>query len=80
MISKSDKPEHLISSYCPISLLPTFAKLFEKLILHRIKPTIDQYSILPKSQFGFHRKYNTIHQIHRITDKTISASFEIKQF
>ncbi|KAL4148240.1 hypothetical protein QTP88_002521 [Uroleucon formosanum] len=79
MISKPNKPKHLTSSYRPISLLPTFAKLFEKLILHRISPLVDQHNILPKSQFGFRRKHNTIHQIHRITDK-ISASFETKQY
>jgi len=79
MIAKPNKPKHLVSSFRPISLLPTFAKLFEKLIQHRITPIIDQHNILPKSQFGFRRKYNTIHQIHRITDK-ISASFETKQY
>jgi hypothetical protein len=62
MISKPNKPKHLISSHRPISLLPTFVKLFEKLILHRITSIIDQHSILPKSQFGFRRKHNTIHQ------------------
>jgi len=79
MISKPNKPKHLTSSYRPISLLPTFAKLFEKLILHRISPLIDQQNILPKSQFGFRRKHNTTQQIHRIVDK-ISSSFESKQF
>jgi hypothetical protein len=79
MISKPNKPKHLISSYRPISLLPTFAKLFRKLILHRITLIINQHNILPKSQFGFRRKHNTIYQIHRNTDK-ISASFETKQF
>ncbi|KAL4131520.1 hypothetical protein QTP88_008815 [Uroleucon formosanum] len=42
MISKPNKSKHLTSSYRPISLLPTFAKLFEKLILHRISSLIDQ--------------------------------------
>ena len=79
MISKPNKSKHLASSYRPISLLSTFAKLFEKLILHRITPINDQHNILPKSQFGFRHKHNTIHQIHRITDK-ISASFETKQY
>jgi hypothetical protein len=48
-ISKPNKLKHTISSYRPISLLSTFAKLFEKLILRRITPIIDQHSILPKS-------------------------------
>jgi len=79
MISKPNKPKHLTSSYRHISLLPSFEKLFDKLILHRITPIIDQHSILPKSQFGFSHKHNTIYQNHRITDK-ISASFKAKQY
>ena len=79
MISKPNNPKHLTNSYCPITLLLTFAKLFEKLILHRITLLINQYSILPKSQFGFRRKHNTVHQIHKITGK-ISASFKTKQY
>jgi len=49
MISKPNKSKHVTSSYRPISLLPTFTKLFEKLILHRITPLIEQHGILPKS-------------------------------
>lgn len=42
MISKQNKHKHPTSSYRPISLLATFAKLFEKLILPRVTPLIDQ--------------------------------------
>jgi hypothetical protein len=49
MISKPNKPKYLTSYYRPISSLPTFAKLFEKLILHRISSLIDQQNILSKS-------------------------------
>jgi len=79
IISKPNKSKHLTSSYHPISSLPTFVKLFEKLILYKITPIIDQYSILSKSQFVFRRKHNTIHQIHKNTDK-VSVSFETKQY
>uniref|UniRef100_A0A2S2R150 Putative RNA-directed DNA polymerase n=1 Tax=Sipha flava TaxID=143950 RepID=A0A2S2R150_9HEMI len=79
MISKPNKPKHLISFYRLINLLPTFVKLFKKLILYRISLIINQHSISPKSQLDFRRKHNTIHQIHRITYK-ISDSFETKPF
>ena len=45
IISNPNKPKHLTSSYCLINLLPIFAKLFEKLILHRITPLINQQYI-----------------------------------
>jgi hypothetical protein len=36
IVHKPHKPKHLISSYKPISLLPTLGKILEKIILKRI--------------------------------------------
>jgi len=36
MIPKPGKPENLVQSYRPISLLPTFSKIFERIFLSRI--------------------------------------------
>jgi hypothetical protein len=77
MVQKSNKPKHQISSYCPISLLPIIDKLFERILYKHITPIIQEKNVLPKTQFGFRTKHNTIHQIHRITYK-ISTSFEEK--
>lgn len=46
-----------------ISLLPTISKLFEKLLLKRLRPLIN----IPDFQFGFRNNHSTIDQIHRIT-------------
>jgi len=75
LIPKPNKPKNLVTSYRPISLLPTLAKLFEKIILKRIRPILHTVNIIPGSQFGFRAKHSTIHQIHRLTD-LISSSFE----
>ena len=79
LIPKPNKPKNLVTSYRPISLLPTLAKLFEKVILSRIRPILQAQNIIPNSQFGFRARHSTIHQIHRLTD-LISASLEKKQF
>jgi hypothetical protein len=68
-----------ITSYRPISLLLTLGKLSKKLLLKRITAIIHKNNILSVTQFGFRTKYNTIHQIHRITDH-ISTSFEKRPF
>ena len=60
-------------SYRPISLLPVLSKLFEKLFLTRIKPTLQEKSIIPDHQFGFRQKHATIEQAHRITNVTHNA-------
>ena len=77
LFPKPDKPIENTSSYRPISLLPFFSKLCEKLILKRIMPTINEKQIVPDTQFGFRNSHSTIHQIHRLVD-TISLTLEKK--
>jgi len=79
LIHKPSKPKHLSSSYRPISLLPTLAKIFEKIILKRIRPIVKFHNIIPHSPFGFRTNHSTIQQIHRLTDQ-IATSFEKKEF
>lgn len=65
--------------YRPISLLPFFSKLLAKLILKRIHPIIKDNNIISNSQFGFHEKHLTIHQIHQLAD-AISCLLEKKLY
>ncbi|GBP42596.1 RNA-directed DNA polymerase from mobile element jockey [Eumeta japonica] len=77
MILKPGKQIEEVSSYRPISLLPLIGKLFERVILNRLRPHLD--TILPEHQFGFRQKHATIEQIHRLTD-TISHALETKKY
>lgn len=52
-IKKSGKNESLIESYRPISLLPAIAKLFERLLLAKLKDVVAAKSIVPPNQYGF---------------------------
>lgn len=79
LVPKPNKPPDLISSFRPISLLPFFAKILEKLILKRILPSIAANSIIPNSQFGFRSAHSTIQQVHRVVD-AISYSLEKKLY
>jgi hypothetical protein len=79
LIPKPNKPKTLATSCRPISLLPTLAKLFKKILLKRIRPTMQTHKIIPNSQFGFRTKHSTVHQIHMLIEK-ISSSFKMKQF
>lgn len=75
MLLKPGKPAETVSSYRPISLLPTISKIFEKLLLKRLKPLVN----LPDHQFGFRNKHSTIEQIQRVTNK-IETALEEKKF
>jgi hypothetical protein len=68
MIQKPDKPPNDRKSYRPISLLPVISKLFERLLLKRLKLIIEHRNLIPQHQFGFREKHSTIDQVHRITD------------
>lgn len=75
MIRKPDKPANEVTSYRPISLLPALSKLFEKLLLKRLKPLIK----LPDFQFGFRTKHSTVDQCHRVVS-TIERALEEKKY
>lgn len=67
-LPKPGKPPEQVGSFRPISLLPVVSKVFEKLLLKRLKPIIETENLLPSHQFGFRNKHSTIDQVHRITD------------
>lgn len=79
LIHKPGKPSHLPSSYRPISLLPSFSKILEKIIIKRIYPIITEKKIIPDTQFGFRNNHSALHQVHRIVDN-IASSLEKKHF
>ena len=60
LIPKPGKDPKEVKSYRPISLLPIFAKLLEKLTLRRIDPDFTTSDWIPHHQFGFRRAHSTI--------------------
>ena len=78
MILKPGKPPNDVKSYRPISLLPIISKLFEKLLLKRLKPVLESHGLIPDYQFGFRSSHSTLDQVHRITH-VIEKSLEGKK-
>lgn len=79
MVRKPNKPENLLSSYRPISLLPVFSKVFERLFQKRMLPIIENLNIIPDHQFGFRHKHGTPEQCHRVVE-VIRESLEKKLY
>jgi len=67
-ILKPGKPPEEVQSYRPISLLPVLSKVFEKLLITRIQPTLQDKQIIPDQPFGFRKKHATTKQVHRIVN------------
>ena len=59
MIPKPGENPVDISSFRPISLLPTISKLPEKLILKKINKDLSRHDWIPNHKFGFLQAYST---------------------
>ena len=62
-VFKKDNPQ-LFENYRPISTLPIFSKLFEKIIYKRIYAFLIAKNILYEKQFGFRKNHSTSHAIN----------------
>ncbi|WP_165351373.1 reverse transcriptase family protein, partial [Enterobacter cloacae complex sp. 2DZ2F20B] len=77
-IYKKGDPDD-IGNYRPISLLPIFSKIFEKLMLQQITKYLNKYNLLTLQQFGFRKGLSTSTAISALVDKIIQ-SFERKEY
>ena len=66
-IFKKENPL-LCNNYRPISLLPTFSKIFEKVIYTRMYEYLDKNHLLYDKQFGFRSKHSTSHALISLTE------------
>ena len=68
-----------ISNYRPISVLPCFSKILERLIYNRLYKYLKENNILYEKQFSFQSRYSTNDTIVQLVDKAFD-SFEKEQF
>ena len=71
-IYKKDNTE-CIENYRPVSILPLFGKIFEKIIYKRLYTFFTSKGILHEEQFGFRKGHSTTHALHKSVD-SISKS------
>ena len=62
LIYKKDQ-EFFLTNYRPISVLPCFSKLLERIIYNLLFKYLSENSILYEKQFGFQTSHNTEHAI-----------------
>ena len=60
--------KELIENYRPVSTLPIFGKIFEKIIYSRLYKFLTQKGMISDSQFGFRKNHSTGHAIHHSVD------------
>ena len=64
---KKDNPL-LCGNYRPISLLPFYSKIFEKVIYTRMYNFLDDNNFIYERQFGFRSNYSTNHALISTTE------------
>ena len=58
-----------VSNYRPISLLPVFSKILERLVYNRLNSFLKRYNVLFDKQFGFRQKFSTSHATAFLSSK-----------
>ena len=71
-IFKTGDPEKL-ENYRPISILPSFSKLYEKVVYNRIYNYLTNYNLLYVNQFGFRRNHSTTMALIQLVNFIASA-------
>ena len=67
------------ANYRPISILPSFSKIYEKAVFNRLMAFLEHNDILIKNQYGFRQNHSTYMAIMEMQDK-ISAAIDDGEF
>ena len=62
-IFKKGNPQ-LLDNYRPVSIIPIFAKIFEKIIYSRLYSFLTAMNVIYDKQFGFRKNHSTTHAIN----------------
>ena len=71
--------ENEMGNYRPISVLPCFSKIIERIMYNRLFKYLTANEIFYKKQFGFRERHSTEHAIIQLIDQ-IKNSFEKSHF
>ena len=65
--------ESKMSNYRPISILPCFSKILERIMYNRLYAYIESSNILYKKQFGFQKNHSTEHAVVKLVDEILTG-------
>jgi hypothetical protein len=63
----------LLKNYRPVSILPMFSKVFERVMCNRLTSYLKKHDILYKYQFGFKKNHSTYMALSLLIDKILTA-------
>ena len=71
-VFKKGNPQ-LLDNYRPVSVLPIFSKIFEKIIYNRLYSFLIAKNVLYDKQFGFRRNHSTSHAINYSVNHVVNG-------
>lgn len=72
-IPKPGKDRSKPASYRPISLLKTMGKIYERVLVSRLRDYIFSNNLLIDEQFGFRASHSCVEQVHRLTEHILDG-------
>ena len=69
----------IFSNYRPVSILPAFSKILERLMYNRLLRFLNAFKILSDNQYGFRKHHSTAYALACLYDK-ISSAIENKEY
>ena len=63
----------LMNNFRPVSVLPVFSKIYERLMYNRLIAFINKHNILYKYQFGFRQNHGTNTALICLMDRIIKS-------
>lgn len=82
LIPKPSKPSEAPSSYRPLCMINTTGKLFEKIIVRRLKGNLSNVNAISNAQNGFRKGRSTLDSFSRlreITNRANSGAYQHKK-
>lgn len=66
-------PKNCPNNYRPISILPTFSKILERILNNRLINYLESSSLLSPGQYGFRAKRSAADAVHELTDHIVKT-------
>ena len=70
--------QDIFTNYRPVSVLPAFSKILERVMYNRLLRFLNAFKILSDNQCGFHKHHSTAYALTCLYDK-ISSAIENKE-
>jgi hypothetical protein len=77
-IHKSDDKQ-VVNNYRPISILPFFSKILEKIMYNRLLKYLNSHKVLVQNQYGFRERHSTYMALLKLVDD-ISEQMDNKNY